>query len=89
MHEGPLYYADYLQLERLLSAQRLESEAHGEPIHDEMLFIVVHQAYELWFKQVLWELDQVMAIFRHPRVDEADMGEGPTAPHPMAKAEFE
>jgi len=43
-------------------------------VHDEMLFIVVHQAYELWFKQIIWEIDDVRRIFGQTRVDEADMG---------------
>jgi tryptophan 2,3-dioxygenase len=59
----PLYYHDYLQLERLLSAQQPVSAEHGREAHDELLFIVVHQAYELWFKQILHELDSVRAIF--------------------------
>ena len=74
MAEAPLYYGEYLQLERLLSAQRLESEKKGRPVHDEMLFIVVHQAYELWFKQILWELDDLLRIFGKDQVDETDMG---------------
>ncbi len=57
---APRYYADYLQLPRLLDAQRPVSSLDGAPAHDEMLFIVVHQAFELWFKQILWELDAVM-----------------------------
>jgi tryptophan 2,3-dioxygenase len=61
--ERDLYYHDYLQLDRLLSSQKLESEAAGKTIHDEMLFVVVHQAYELWFKEILWELDDVMDAF--------------------------
>ena len=61
---GPLYYADYLQLDRLLGCQQMQSALHGRPAHDEMLFIIVHQAYELWFKQILWELDAVLATFR-------------------------
>ncbi|HKD16849.1 MAG TPA: tryptophan 2,3-dioxygenase family protein [Thermoanaerobaculia bacterium] len=72
---GPLYYADYLQLDRLLSCQRMESALHGRPAHDEMLFIIVHQAYELWFKQILWELDAVLATFRGPSVREEDLGQ--------------
>ena len=72
--DGPLYYGDYLQLDAVLGAQRMESGRDGSPVHDEMLFIVVHQAYELWFKQVLWELDEVRAIFSRDRVDESDMG---------------
>src|SRR3954453_10316514 len=73
---GPVYYADYLQLERLLSSQQLQSELlHGRPAHDEMLFIIVHQAYELWFKQVLWELDAVLATFRGSSVAEDQLGQ--------------
>src|SRR5215471_19927438 len=72
---APLYYADYLQLDRLLSSQRMESALHGRPAHDEMLFIIVHQAYELWFKQILWELDAVLATFRVSRVPEEDVGQ--------------
>lgn len=74
MAEPPLYYGDYLQLDRLLSSQNLESEKTGHPAHDEMLFIVVHQAYELWFKQILWELDDLLHIFGKDLVDETDMG---------------
>jgi tryptophan 2,3-dioxygenase len=69
----PLYYSDYLQLDKLLSAQRLESARHGKPVHDEMLFIIVHQAYELWFKQILWELDEIREILSGERVDEGEM----------------
>jgi tryptophan 2,3-dioxygenase len=71
----PLYYADYIQLDRLLGSQRLQSAAHGRPAHDEMLFIVVHQTYELWFKQILWELDAVLATFRSSPVPEEDLGQ--------------
>jgi tryptophan 2,3-dioxygenase len=54
--EGRLTYGDYLELPRLLSLQQLRSDP---PVHDELLFIVVHQAYELWFKQLLFELESV------------------------------
>ncbi len=74
MSQEPLYYGDYLQLEKILSAQALESSKHGETVHDEMLFIVVHQAYELWFKQIIWELDSVREVFGQGIVDETDMG---------------
>ena len=47
-------YSDYLMLDELLDLQRPKSDG---PEHDEMLFIVIHQVYELWFKQVLWEVD--------------------------------
>ena len=68
-----LYYADYLQLERILDAQHLESEKKGRLAHDEMLFIIVHQAYELWFKQMLWDLDSVLASFGDDTVEEHDV----------------
>ena len=47
-----LTYGGYLQLGRLLSSQRLESDP---PAHDELLFITIHQVYELWFQQLLHE----------------------------------
>ncbi|MCM2270802.1 MAG: tryptophan 2,3-dioxygenase family protein [Thermoanaerobaculia bacterium] len=53
-----LTYTSYLQLDRVLSSQRPHSEG---PEHDEMLFIVIHQVYELWFKQMLHELDHLVA----------------------------
>ena len=73
MSDEPLYYGDYLQLSKLLGAQELQSAKVGEPVHDEMLFIIVHQAYELWFKQIIWEIDSVLAIFGKDQVDETDM----------------
>lgn len=63
-------YHDYLQLDTLLGCQKPESQVHGRVAHDEMLFIIVHQAYELWFKQILTELDSVVEIFKGERVDE-------------------
>jgi tryptophan 2,3-dioxygenase len=49
-------YSDYLQLDRLLSLQ----DPGGD--HDELLFITIHQVYELWFKQILHELDQLRRL---------------------------
>jgi tryptophan 2,3-dioxygenase len=67
----PVYYGDYLKLDTLLSAQVPESVREGKPAHDEMLFIIVHQAYELWFRQILHELDRIQADFaRNPLADE-------------------
>jgi len=74
MTQDPLYYGDYLQLDKLLGAQELESAKHDDPIHDEMLFIVVHQAYELWFKQITWEIDSIAEVFAQDTVDEQNMG---------------
>ncbi len=50
----PVTYANYLKLDQLLAAQQPLSDG---PEHDEMLFIIIHQVYELWFKEVLHELD--------------------------------
>ena len=49
-------YADYLKLDGLLALQ----EPGGD--HDEMLFIVIHQVYELWFKEILHELDYLRQL---------------------------
>jgi tryptophan 2,3-dioxygenase len=71
---NPLYYWDYLQLDRVLDAQRPESAKHGAAAHDEMLFIIIHQAFELWFKQILHELGRVLAIMGRDPVDEKEVG---------------
>lgn len=52
-----LSYNSYLKVEELLSLQEFESEPAA---HDELLFIVIHQAYELWFKLILFELEAVV-----------------------------
>jgi tryptophan 2,3-dioxygenase len=70
----PAYYADYLHLEKLLDAQMPRSAEFGKPAHDEMLFITVHQAFEIWFKQILHELDSVRAMFESDFVDETRVG---------------
>jgi len=70
----PIYYSDYLQLDKLLSSQKLKSAEYGDEAHDELLFIIVHQAYELWFKLIIYEIDSVSAIFGHDAVDEKSMG---------------
>lgn len=54
----PVTYSSYLRLDELLRIQTPASD--GE--HDEMLFIVVHQTYELWFKQILHELDRLQQL---------------------------
>ncbi|MDL1891771.1 tryptophan 2,3-dioxygenase [Sphingobacteriales bacterium CHB3] len=69
----PLYYGDYLQLNKLLDSQFPESTKYGAQAHDEMLFIIVHQAYELWFKQILFELDAIIREFRSNKVDESQV----------------
>lgn len=56
----PLTYASYLQLDRILDCQRAYSDP---PEHDETLFIIIHQTYELWFKQLLHEFDKIRRDF--------------------------
>src|SRR5688572_32896681 len=68
----PVYYWAYLPLDELLSAQVPLSDPVA---HDELLFIVVHQAFELWFKQILFELDAVLKVMGRDVVAEKDMGE--------------
>lgn len=68
----PVYYWSYLHLDELLSAQQPLSDPVA---HDELLFIVVHQAFELWFKQILFELDAVLDVMGRDIVAEKDMGE--------------
>ncbi len=65
-----VHYHDYLQLEKILNAQAPESVKHQLPAHDEMLFIVIHQAYELWFKQLHHEVDSVAGILRQPALND-------------------
>jgi tryptophan 2,3-dioxygenase len=52
-------YGSYLRVDELLSLQQPRSDG---PEHDEMLFIVIHQVYELWFKQLLHEFDRVIQL---------------------------
>ena len=56
MEDRSVTYGSYLAVDELLSLQRPRSEG---PEHDEMLFIVIHQVYELWFKQILHEAAQL------------------------------
>ena len=64
----PVYYSDYLQLDKILNAQHPESAKEGIKADDEMLFIIIHQTYELWFKQILHELSIVRDIFNKPNI---------------------
>jgi tryptophan 2,3-dioxygenase len=56
----PVTYSSYLKLDELLSLQQPLSEG---PEHDETLFIVIHQVYELWFKEILHEIDYLKELF--------------------------
>lgn len=65
-----VYYSEYLQLDKILNAQTLESDKAGDHAHDEMLFIIIHQSYELWFKQILFEVGSVMEIMSKPNISD-------------------
>lgn len=66
-----MYYSSYLQLEKILDAQSPESFKEGNvAAHDEMLFIVIHQAYELWFKQILFELEFCKTVFNKESIND-------------------
>ena len=65
-----VHYHDYLQLDKILNAQDPESAKHQASAHDEMLFIIIHQAYELWFKQLHHEADSLVDIMRKPSLND-------------------
>ena len=57
--DAAVTYGIYLKVDELLALQQPRSDG---PEHDELLFIVIHQVYELWFKELLHELDHVMRL---------------------------
>src|SRR4051812_229576 len=67
---GEMHYNDYLQLDKILNAQSPESLKRNLPAHDEMLFIVIHQTYELWFKQLHHEIDSISVIMKKPAMND-------------------
>ncbi|MBK9687861.1 MAG: hypothetical protein IPO65_08880 [Saprospiraceae bacterium] len=70
-----IHYQSYLALEQLLSAQNQRSaEMETGEAHEEMLFIIVHQSYEIWFKQIIHELESVINMFTTDVVDEKNIG---------------
>jgi tryptophan 2,3-dioxygenase len=68
--QGPVYYGSYLELDQLLGLQKPKSREVGNESHDETLFIIVHQVYELWFKQIIHEVDSALEIFKGNQVEE-------------------
>jgi tryptophan 2,3-dioxygenase len=64
-------YDKYLSLTNLLACQHPVAPSHGRVAHDEMLFIIVHQVYELWFKLILHEFDRIERLFAGSMVAEA------------------
>lgn len=71
----PPSYGSYLRIEELLSCQRPPDPAGGAPRellhHDEMLFIIVHQVFELWFRQMLHDLSRARDVLGQPELDES------------------
>jgi tryptophan 2,3-dioxygenase len=65
-----MYYSDYIELDKILTCQHPKSFESREEGNDEMLFIIVHQVYELWFKQIIFELDLVRHIFIRDRIND-------------------
>lgn len=71
-----IHYESYLGLDKVLDAQDLRSAElePDNPAHDEMLFIIVHQSYELWFKQVIHELQSIITMFDKEYVEDRSLG---------------
>ena len=69
-----VHYINYLSLDKVLDSQHPLSGEGKEAAHEEMLFIIIHQTYELWFKQMLHEIDSVMDLFRKDQIDESNVG---------------
>jgi len=65
-----IHYSDYLQTDKILNAQFPESDKLNLSAHDEMLFIIIHQTYELWFKQLLFEVNSVNEIMLKPALND-------------------
>lgn len=59
--EKALTYISYLKVDELLALQKPQSDGPNGPEHDELLFIIIHQTYELWFKQIIHELGALQA----------------------------
>jgi tryptophan 2,3-dioxygenase len=75
-HESPAFtYGSYLKVDELLALQQPKSDEH-----DEILFIIIHQVYELWFREVLHELDRVVRL-----LDSPDQEAGTRAQHSLKR----
>ena len=72
MNNKKITYSKYLQLDKILEGQNPLSNISGKPIHDETLFIIIHQIYELWFKQIIHEIDSVINYFSNPSIKETN-----------------
>lgn len=65
-----IHYHDYLELDKILNAQHPESSTQNISAHDEMLFIIIHQTYELWFKHLHHEADSLVDIMKKPSLND-------------------
>ncbi len=70
----PINYSEYLKVHSLVELQERRSEQFGKPCHDEYLFIITHQTYELWFKQIILEVDKIIGLFNKDQIPESDVG---------------
>lgn len=78
-----VHYHTYLQLDKVLDAQHPRSgQVEKVSAHDEMLFIIMHQVYELWFKQIIHELQSIAAMFEDNIMDEREIS---TAVHRLER----
>ena len=73
MSNKKITYSKYLQLDKILDGQSPLSSIAGKPIHDETLFIIIHQIYELWFKQIIHEIDSVIDYFSNTSINETNI----------------
>ncbi|OUW60700.1 MAG: hypothetical protein CBD58_04305 [bacterium TMED198] len=67
-------YSNYLKLQNLLSSQDPVSKKHNNEEHDETLFIIVHQVFELWFKQIIHELLSIIDLLSTNKLDDRQLG---------------
>ncbi len=74
MKYPPISYSDYLSIPTLLSLKKLRSEEFGNPAYEEFLFKTVHQVYELWFQQILFDLNSVLKMMGKDFIPESDLG---------------
>ncbi len=68
-----LHYKNYLELDKILESQHPLSGKGKDAAHEEMLFIIIHQTYELWFKQILHEIESIIDLFKRDEIDESSV----------------
>ena len=70
-----VHYNEYLDLDKILDAQNPLSKGNNNEAHEEMLFIIIHQTYELWFKQIIHEINSVIHLLSKEKMDEENCDE--------------